>query len=406
MKLFQFQTLIAFLALLNITLSAVIDKSAGKAATGKDDSAAADITDITTDEKAEPATSKDPPITHLVVFSIEYKGKPLGDLELGLFGTVVPKTVENFFQLSTGEKGYGYKNSIFHRVIDQFMIQGGILPNNQGPSIYGASFDDENFKIKHDRPGRLAMANSGKNTNGSQFYITSIITSWLDGHHVVFGQLLKGSELVNKIANVEKDKSDTPYDNVVISAITTEKLTPENYFSADLVEAELNPTTKSDDLIDDKLALNTDKDSTGAAKGDSLKEITSDKTGKGSSAKENAAIDDTLDKTTGSNKETENELKDKLAAGKQGESSSDIITGNTDADLSNDESVPKTGDGKFHIGTPQNGEPEETTETYQRPVTHYAVFALVGFGFTALLISWKFRPLITRLVKGPRYRRI
>ncbi|GMF34655.1 unnamed protein product [[Candida] boidinii] len=406
MKLFQFQTLIAFLALLNITLSAVIDKSAGKAATGKDDSAAADITDITTDEKAEPATSKDPPITHLVVFSIEYKGKPLGDLELGLFGTVVPKTVENFFQLSTGEKGYGYKNSIFHRVIDQFMIQGGILPNNQGPSIYGASFDDENFKIKHDRPGRLAMANSGKNTNGSQFYITSIITSWLDGHHVVFGQLLKGSELVNKIANVEKDKSDTPYDNVVISAITTEKLTPENYFSADLVEAELNPTTKSDDLIDDKLALNTDKDSTGAAKGDSLKETTSDKTGKGGSAKENAAIDDTLDKTTGSNKETENELKDKLAAGKQGESSSDIITGNTDADLSNDESVPKTGDGKFHIGTPQNGEPEETTETYQRPVTHYAVFALVGFGFTALLISWKFRPLITRLVKGPRYRRI
>ncbi|GME72057.1 hypothetical protein B5S31_g5464 [[Candida] boidinii] len=406
MKLFQFQTLIAFLALLNITLSAVIDKSAGKAATGKDDSAAADITDITTDEKAEPATSKDPPITHLVVFSIEYKGKPLGDLELGLFGTVVPKTVENFFQLSTGEKGYGYKNSIFHRVIDQFMIQGGILPNNQGPSIYGASFDDENFKIKHDRPGRLAMANSGKNTNGSQFYITSIITSWLDGHHVVFGQLLKGSELVNKIANVEKDKSDTPYDNVVISAITTEKLTPENYFSADLVEDELNPTTKSDDLIDDKLALNTDKDSTGAAKGDSLKETTSDKTGKGSSAKENAASDDTLDKTTGSNKETENELKDKLAAGKQGESSSDIITGNTDADLSNDESVPKTGDGKFHIGTPQNGEPEETTETYQRPVTHYAVFALVGFGFTALLISWKFRPLITRLVKGPRYRRI
>ena len=151
MKLFQFQTLIAFLALLNITLSAVIDKSAGDAATGKDDSAAADITDITTDEKAEPETSKDPPITHLVVFSIEYKGKPLGDLELGLFGTVVPKTVENFFQLSTGEKGYGYKNSIFHRVIDQFMIQGGILPNNQGPSIYGASFDDENFKIKHDR---------------------------------------------------------------------------------------------------------------------------------------------------------------------------------------------------------------------------------------------------------------
>lgn len=406
MKLFQFQTLIAFLALLNITLSAVIDKSAGDAATGKDDSAAADITDITTDEKAEPETSKDPPITHLVVFSIEYKGKPLGDLELGLFGTVVPKTVENFFQLSTGEKGYGYKNSIFHRVIDQFMIQGGILPNNQGPSIYGASFDDENFKIKHDRPGRLAMANSGKNTNGSQFYITSIITSWLDGHHVVFGQLLKGSELVNKIANVEKDKSDTPYDNVVISAITTEKLTPENYFSADSVEAELNPTTKSDDSIDDKLALNTDKDSTGAAKGDSLKETTSDKTGKGSSAKENAAIDDTLDKTTGSNKETENELKDKLAAGKQGESSSDIITGNTDADLSNDESVPKTGDGKFHIGTPQNGEPEETTETYQRPVTHYAVFALVGFGFTALLISWKFRPVITRLVKGPRYRRI
>ncbi|GME67300.1 unnamed protein product [[Candida] boidinii] len=392
MKLFQFQTLIAFLALLNITFSAVIgdaalDSQKGKAATGKDDSAAdAAAADAVVPVAAEDAASaKDPPITHLVVFSIEHKGKPLGELEIGLFGTVVPKTVENFFLLSTGEKGYGYKSSIFHRVIDQFMIQGGILPNNQGPSIYGASFDDENFKLKHDKPGRLAMANSGKNTNGSQFYITSIVAAWLDGHHVVFGQLLKGIELVNKIAILEKDKSDKPYDDVVISAIKTEKLSPEKYFSADSVEAELDPTTKSDDLIGDNLAL------TGAEK-------ETDKTAKGAS-KEEAAIDGALDKTTGANKETDNELNGKLAAGNQGESD-DTTT------PKNDESVPKTGDGKFHIGTPQNSEPEEVAETSQRPVTHYAVFALVGFAFAALLISWKFRPIVTRFVKGPRYRRI
>lgn len=148
-------------------------------------------------------------VTQKVFFDIHKNGQPAGRLVFGLFGNTVPKTAANFATLADGSAGIGlsgkplaYKGSKFHRIIRDFMAQGGDFTKDNGTggeSIYGAKFEDENFILKHTKPGLLSMANSGADTNGSQFFMTFVETPWLDGKHVVFGEVLEGFEILGEM---------------------------------------------------------------------------------------------------------------------------------------------------------------------------------------------------------------
>ncbi|XP_036150685.1 peptidyl-prolyl cis-trans isomerase 6-like [Monomorium pharaonis] len=159
-------------------------------------------------------------VTDQVYFDIMIDNNPAGRIIIGLFGDIAPKTVKNFITFATtGVAGKKYAGTKFHRVIKKFMIQGGDVENGDGTgsiSIYGKYFDDETFEVKHSGPLFVSMANAGKNTNGCQFFITTIATPWLDDHHTAFGKVIDGEAIVFKIEQTKTDSDDIPLVPVII----------------------------------------------------------------------------------------------------------------------------------------------------------------------------------------------
>ncbi|XP_017771149.1 PREDICTED: peptidyl-prolyl cis-trans isomerase, rhodopsin-specific isozyme [Nicrophorus vespilloides] len=175
-------------------------------------------------------------VTDRVYLDVEHGGEYVGKIVIGLFGEIAPKTVNNFKILATqGIDGNSFEGSTFHRVIQRFMIQGGDVLNRDGSSsvsAYGGLFEDENFIVPHNSAGFVSMANNGPNTNGCQFFITTIATNWLDGYHTVFGKVVKGQEIVHTIEHFKTDSDDRPLETVrIIQSGIME--TPKPYFVSD-----------------------------------------------------------------------------------------------------------------------------------------------------------------------------
>lgn len=170
-------------------------------------------------------------MTDKVVFEVSIGNENVGKIEMGLFGKKAPKTVENFLAFAgEGFKGKKYAGSTFHRIIKNFMIQGGDVVNGDGTgsiSKFGSTFEDELPSYKHSVVGLLSMANRGPNTNGSQFFITTVLTPWLDGKHVVFGKVLndESMKVVTKIENTRVDaESGRPAKTVKITKSSVQHL--------------------------------------------------------------------------------------------------------------------------------------------------------------------------------------
>ncbi|XP_045825134.1 peptidyl-prolyl cis-trans isomerase CYP21-1 [Trifolium pratense] len=182
---------------------------------------------FSTSKRADEKAEEEPEITHRVFLDIDIDKQRLGRIVIGLYGQVVPKTVENFRALCTGEKGESssgvklhYKGTPFHRIVSGFVIQGGDIVHHDGKaseSIYGGTFPDENFRIKHSHAGVVSMANSGPDSNGSQFFFTTVKASWLDGDHVVFGKVVQGMDTVFAIEGGAGTYSGKPRKKVVIA---------------------------------------------------------------------------------------------------------------------------------------------------------------------------------------------
>ncbi|XP_065663616.1 peptidyl-prolyl cis-trans isomerase B [Hydra vulgaris] len=186
----------------------------------------------------ETRSFKDTVITHKARLSISIGDEDFGQIVVGLFGEVAPKTTENFVELCQ-DTSDGYAGTIFHRVIKGFMMQGGDVTHKDGTggrSIYGPEFDDENLNIKHMGAGTLSMANSGPDSNNSQFFITFVNTEWLNGKHQVFGKVLSGMNIVKEVESVQTNKDDRPLENVTITdceAKKVEEFTLQDYMNAD-----------------------------------------------------------------------------------------------------------------------------------------------------------------------------
>jgi len=159
-------------------------------------------------------------VTDQVYFDITIDGQPEGRIVIGLLGNAVPRTVRNFRELATGENGFGFEGSVIHRIIPGFMMQGGDFTDGNGTggrSIYGEKFADEDFLFTHEGRGLMSMANSGPDTNGSQFFITFDDAKWLDGKHVVFGMVVEGMDVLDTIEGLQTNDRDRPLREVVIA---------------------------------------------------------------------------------------------------------------------------------------------------------------------------------------------